>query len=58
MSFTINGGINVKSYDDDNNNAKPLSLIKTFILVSKVLKEDEKLAILGLICPWSLWKYG
>ena len=58
MSFATNGGINVKSYNDDNNNAKPLFLSKTFTLMSKVLKEDEKLVILGLICPWILGKYG
>lgn len=41
MSFTLKAGINVNNYDDDNDNdAKPLSLSNTFTLVSKVLKED------------------
>lgn len=41
MSFTLNGGINVKNYYHDNgNDAKPLSSSNTFALVSKVPKDD------------------
>lgn len=41
MSFTLQGGVNVKNYYHGNDNdAKLLSLSNTFTLVSKVLKED------------------
>lgn len=39
MSFTLKGSINVKNYYDDNDNdAKALSLSNTFTLVSKFSK--------------------
>lgn len=41
MSFTPKGGINVKNYYNDNdNNAKPLSLSNTFMLVLNVPQND------------------
>lgn len=40
MSFILNNSINAKHYHNDNNNdAKPLSLSNTFTLVSKILKD-------------------
>lgn len=41
MLFILESGINVKNYDDDNDNdVKFFFLSKVFILVLKIFKED------------------